>query len=116
MTQEKLLATVQESGECEFAEADDTNIPVSIFFGEADSNMPEGHHWSLTADNYMPRKGIGDDAYRATAPTREALVEVVRKYILPLYENAMANLQAMIAGTNDSLYYWCPPENPEKEA
>lgn len=120
MTQEKLLATVQESGECEFAKVGDANIPLNIFLKKIDFDMrevlamPQGHGWELIADNYMPRKGaISEYAFLATAPTREALVEVVRKYILPLYENAMANLQAMIAGTNDSLCYWCPPENPE---
>lgn len=115
MTTEKLLETVEEYGECEFSGADDGNIPVSIFLceikdGKDESENPD-HKWRLTADNYMPRKGRADDsAYVATAPVREALVEVIRKYIFPLYQTAIANLEAMIAGTNDSLYYWSEPK------
>lgn len=110
MTQDELLATVQESGECEFTGADDANIPVGIWLREInldEENVPEDHKWILYAENFMPRKDrVSDSGYRATAPTREALVEVVRRYIVPLYENALANLQAMINGTKDCLYYW----------
>ena len=119
MTTEELLSTVEECGECEFAEPDMGNIPVGIFLLEIqDSDRddePPDHKWRLTADNFMVRKGrISDGGYRATAPTREALVEIVRKYIVPLYEVAMANLAAMIDGTNDSLYYWGPPDKKGK--
>jgi len=110
---------VEESGECEFQYADDANIPVGIFLSEMDDSdrddCPPDHKWQLNADNFMPRKGLGEGAYRVTAPTREALVEVVRRYILPLYEVAMANLTAMIAGTNDKLYYWRPPDAPDED-
>lgn len=117
MNQEELLKTVEESGECEFQHARSSNIPVGIFLSEMDAKQydcPPDHKWQLNADNFMPRKGLGEGAYRATAPTREALVEVVRKYILPLYEAAMANLAGILAGTNDSLYYWDAPDVPEE--
>jgi hypothetical protein len=103
--QEELLATVVEHGECEFVGVNDANIPVNIFLSEGDNE------WELTADNFMPRKCLASDgAYKAVAPTREALVEMIRKYVVPLYEIAVLNLQMMIENRNDSLYYWNRPK------
>ncbi len=119
MKSEFLLKTLEEYGELEFSTADDANIPVSIFLSEIeddDENENANHKWKLTADNYMPRKGrASDTAYEATAPTREALVEVIKKYILPLYQTAIANLNAMIEGTNGSLYYCSEPKDDSQE-
>lgn len=112
MTSEELLATIEQEGDCEFP-GDDANIPVSIFLSEDEEEKGQ-KRWRLTADNYMPRKGrCGDSAYIATAPTREALQELIRTQILPLYEVAILNLNMLIAGTNDCLYYWAKPKPKE---
>lgn len=111
MNTEELLTTVVEYGECEFVEVDDANIPVNIFLTKDEDNPPAGQKWQLTADNFMSRKGReSDSGYKAVAPTREALVKVIEKYIMPLYKIAILNLQTMIDGTNDSLYYWDHPK------
>jgi len=114
----ELLKTIAQHGDCEFP-GDDANIPVNIFLVEisddSEQMYPEGHKWRLTADNFMPRKGhAGDSAYEATAPTREALAELIRTQILPLYEVAVLNLKMMVAGTNDFLYYWHEPKPKEQ--
>lgn len=129
MTSEELLATIEDRGEDRgellIEDCDDANIPVSIFLSEIeDSDREEAasagepynpnHRWVLRADNYMPRKGrASESAYEITAPTREALVEVIKKFIIPLYQIALANLEGIIAGTNDSLYYWTSPKEKQ---
>lgn len=116
MPEKELLETIEEFGECEFANADDMNIPVGIFLLEIEDDDREGryfqasHKWVLDAGNYMPRKdSITANAYRATAPTREALVVLVQTRIKPLYDIATKQINSMIEGSNDSLYFWSAP-------
>lgn len=95
---------IEQKGECQIEEADDMNIPVNIFISAPDN---PGDKWTLTADNFMPRKcHATDGAYSIEADTREELQELVKKHVLPLYEVALDLVKGMIAGTNDSLYYW----------
>lgn len=95
--------TYRNDGEMELSNADDANIPVNIFI-TWDEDMKE---WSLTADNFMPRRNRAVDnvyVYRGDDP--EELRGLVKKYVLPLYEIAVAKLESMIEGKEESLYYW----------
>jgi hypothetical protein len=89
----------EDKGELELAGADDANVPVNSFLHEPDEDSPK---WRWTADNFMPRKGyVSQGAYEIEADTREALLDAVRKHVVPLYEAALENLK-----TVGSCYYW----------
>jgi hypothetical protein len=49
----------------------------------------------------MPRKESCGSGWRIEADTREEIMEALRKYVIPLYEIALANLKER--GEN---YYW----------
>lgn len=87
---------VEENGQIKLCECDDANIPVNIFYEN------HGLYWTLTADNFMPRKGrCNDCSYELQAHTKEELVAYVQKYVLPLYRTALE----LVESGND-LYYW----------
>lgn len=83
--------------------ADDADVPMDIWLKEEDGA------WVLTAGNYMPRKGrVSEDAYKAIAPQRETLVNLIHQHWLPLYCRAVEILTEMKPGRYGaaSLYYW----------
>ena len=89
----------ENTGIIPIEEADDMNIPINITISETDENSPA---YILTADNLMPRKGYMEQSmYEVEANSREILVELVNKHIVPLYEAALYNLK-----TKGELYYW----------
>jgi hypothetical protein len=49
----------------------------------------------------MPRKGTCGGSYAIEADSREAVLEPVREYVIPLYWAALKNLETV--GGN---YYW----------
>ena len=105
--------TIEQNGELEFENADDSNIPVSIFVREIDAQEDgDGKfYWEVTADNYMPRRGrCADGAFNAKAETREEIAELLRVNVLPLYETALAKLNKIIEGKAENLYYWSNDE------
>lgn len=87
-------------GEMDLSEANEMNVPINIFIhdqGDSDSG-----DWELTAYNYMPRKNYAAESmYHYTADSKEALLALVKKYIVPLYKTALKQLE-----TNGELYYW----------
>jgi hypothetical protein len=94
---------IRSVGNMGLEEANHANIPVSIFI-----TKPEGAEtgWELSANNYMPRKNyIAEGEYKYYADTKEELVGLVRKYVIPTYETAIRRMQS--AG---ELYYWEEPE------
>ena len=100
---------LDETGECTFDGADDANIPVNIFISTPEDNedTEDAGKWSIKADNFMPGKaGIGQSTYQATADSREELIELVTKYVLPLYTTALQQLNNVIQGKANSFYYW----------
>ena len=99
---------MKEIGELSFSGANDANIPVGIFFDQEDDDgekLPD-NQWRIRADNYMPRKcRVEDGAYNVIG-TKDELKELIRQYILPLYQTAVKRIEGMIDGSNDKLYYW----------
>lgn len=90
---------IKSIGEMGLEEANEMNVPVQIFISEPSESETA---WELCANNYMPRKNlISECQYKYLADNKEELVELVRKYVVPLYEVAVARLKD--AG---ELYYW----------
>lgn len=88
----------RDLGEISIDEANDANVPVGVFIYKSE----EGEHFTLRADNFMPRKNCaGEGMYEVQARSREDLVELVKKYIVPLYKAAVQSLEE-----NGELYYF----------
>lgn len=89
-------------GELKIEECNNMNVPVNSFLiapGEPDN---KGTKWRWIANNFMPRKNfVEEGAYDIEADTKEEIMEVVRKYVVPLYLTALINLETI--GAN---YYW----------
>jgi len=99
---------VRNVGDLDFSDADDANVPVSIFLTpvDEDDEIEKGETHKLTADNFMPRKATArEGAYKAFG-TQTELVEVLKEHVLPLYEIALANIHAMITHGEGDNYYW----------
>ncbi len=102
---------IESLGECNVQTMDDANVPVDIWFKspDCDYNKHPGK-WTLTAGNYMPRKGrVSQEAYCFVADTQEELSALVEEHIIPLYLAAINILQRMATGKPTSLYYWSQP-------
>ncbi len=97
------MSTYQNFGAIPIEEADDMNIPVNCLIVEPDPTDEGGlNQWLWTADNFMPRRGrVEEGQYEVRADTREALIEAVNEYVVPLYQAALTNMQK--TGEN---YYW----------
>lgn len=99
---------MKDTGEISFCDADTGNIPVSIFLSK------ELNGYSLTADNYMPRKErIETQTYKAESEDLDELKSVIKENVIPLYQGALTKLYEMLAATDESLtedsadlYYW----------
>lgn len=90
---------IKSIGDMGLEEADDANVPVNISISEPSESETS---WELVAGNYMPRKNwIADGQYRYLADSREELMQLVQKYVVPLYECALSRLKAV-----GELYYW----------
>ena len=89
-------------GELDIYECDPSNIPVNCSLMEdADDDYP-GKNWVWTANNFMPRKAyVHEGAYNIRAASKEVLIALVNKHVVPLYTAALHNLTA----TGES-YYW----------
>jgi len=87
---------VTDKGEMKIEDCNDMNVPVSSFLiapGEPDNKSEK---WQWIASNFMPRKSIiSDGAYDIEADTKEEIMEAVRKYVVPLYVNALVNLKTV---------------------
>ena len=59
--------------------------------------------WPWSALNFMPRKERCGSGYRIAANTKKEILEVVNKYVTPLYDVAAKNLT-----TQSENYYWEP--------
>lgn len=104
---------IEDIGDIQLSECDDANIPVNIFISKPNED-DEGKHkdkWTLHADNFMPRKMSACDGYEVVADSLEELQAYIKQHVLPLYEIAMKNIDAMINATGHEeelphLYYW----------
>ena len=101
---------IEEYGEMTFADFDEANIPVNIFFSQIDEDDEEyenGFRWRILAENFMPRKQtIVGYAAEALSDNKEELQELIKKYVVPLYESALRKLKGMVSGDCDNFYYW----------
>lgn len=102
---------IESLGECDVDCMDDANIPVDIWFKSPDCEFNDhDSKWTLTAGNYMPRKGrVSEGAYCFVADTQEELSALVEEHVIPLYLIAINILQQMAAGKPTNLYYWKQP-------
>jgi len=89
-------------------ECDDANIPVNCFLTQikpGDEDYAKKYHgwFAWYADNFMPRKQTVDTgrAFEILARKKQTILSLVTKYVVPLYEAALANLKS--SGGN---YYW----------
>lgn len=101
----KAATMLRDTGEMSIEAANDANVPVVIFLHEPD--RPNGL-WTWTAINFMPRKECCGGSYKLEADTKEEIMDVVRRKVLPLYEVAATNLRER--GEN---YYWELPKNTQ---
>jgi len=93
---------ILETGTCKLSETDGLNIPVDIWLSREECGM-----WRLTASNYTPRTGkIQELAYVLASPSQTELIQMIKKYILPLYETAVKRLRAICDGESEELYFW----------
>ena len=91
---------IEDKGEIELSGADDMNIPVNSFLHSPDET--KNGKWEWTAENFCPRKSsVYEGMYKIHADTKEEIVEMVTRYVAPLYATAFTNL--VNAGSN---YYW----------
>lgn len=90
----------EDHGDMSIANANEMNVPMNAFLSGPKDNEDGKFHW--TAGNFCPRKDVYyAEAYNVSADSREALIELVKFYIAPLYEVAFQNLTNF--GEN---YYW----------
>jgi len=115
---------IKSIGEEELSEHDDANITCNVFITKISENDHEelDEDWDeeegeppskwakfqLTADVFMPRKGLHDGAYKYIASTRAELQELVREKILPSYEIGLQAVKDLADGKRTGFYYWTP--------
>lgn len=93
------LAGVEDKGEAPISKVDEANIPVNIVLSEPDQFSGK---WILLADNFKPcNSQVEIEIYELAADSKEALMEVVRALIVPLYQNAIEQLER-----NGHLFFW----------
>ena len=97
--------SVTNLGEMEIEYANDANVPVVCFLTAPDDSASETGKWEFTAINFMPRKERCGGRYHVVADTKSELMDVINKYVTPLYDIAARNLRE--TGGN---YYWEPKE------
>lgn len=119
------MAQVYSFGELDVSSINDMNVPMNIFITEQTfGSFTEDYQYSpyddcdaeesnenilnddivyvLTAGNYTPRKEhMSGSVYRFMSTDKQELVNIVQKYIVPLYEAALTNLK-----NNSTNYFW----------
>ncbi len=94
-----ILAKVTDRGEWPISKVDEANIPVNIVLSEPDEYQGK---WLLLADNFKPCNSQVDiEIYEVEGESREDLQAVVTALIVPLYRNALHQLE-----TNGHLFFW----------
>ena len=84
---------IHEIGQLAVVDADYANVPVGIRIWSEQYAYGE-IRWHCSADNYMPRKGhLSMEQYAFTADSEEICQSVVRKYWLPIYRQAVQQLE-----------------------
>lgn len=98
---------IDDCGDLSIESANDANVPVNIDVSQMDAEIDNDSRWRLTADNYMPRRGyLNHGAYEVRSESKDELLALVAKHILPLYRIAVKKLEDTVAGKGDGLYYW----------
>ena len=120
------MAKVYSFGELDVTSINDMNVPMNIFISEhtfssfteefqyfpfddlddPDESIEDIKNddivYVLTAGNYTPRRErMSASAYAFMSTDRKELVNIVQKYIVPLYDAALTNLK-----NNSTNYYW----------
>lgn len=91
--------SVQDLGELQITDCDDSNIPVNCRLRQFEGM------WDWSADNFMPLKSAVDEGmYNLVSESKEEILNLIHKHVVPLYTAALANIQI---GT---LFYWREPE------
>ena len=89
----------EDKGEIPLDQCDEMNIPVVCFLSKPTDSNPK---WRFSASNFMPRReSVVQSQYNVEADTKEEIIELVNKHVVPLYEAALNNLKLL--GQN---YYW----------
>lgn len=90
---------IKQTGEMSLTEANEMNVPVNISIEEPEEPSTT---YTLSACNYMPRKSfIAQSQYVYISNSKEELIGLVEKYIVPLYRTALRTLER-----TGELYYW----------
>ena len=89
---------IRDIGSIPVSGCDDANVPMNCFISPPDR---EYGMWTWHADNFMPRKGYMGGSYRMEADSKEEIIDVLRKHVVPLYQIAFENMRD--SGHN---YYW----------
>lgn len=90
---------IKSIGEMELSDANEMNIPVCVFLSAPEESETA---WTLTANNYMPRRNyIKEGAFEYHADSKDELMLLINRYVIPLYETAIKSLK-----TNGKLYFW----------
>jgi len=95
--------SVLDLGDIPITDCDDGNIPVVCFLCGPDENYDEGQcrgKWVWTASNFMPRREMVGSGYKLAADTKEEILELIHKHVVPLYAAALQGIQS------GKLYYW----------
>jgi hypothetical protein len=94
-----------DSGTIKLEHCNEMNIPINCFMHRPDEQTTK---WSWSASNYMPRKEYLQGSYEIEADSKEQIMNAINRYVVPLYEAALANLK-----TTGKNYFW---EKTEDEA
>ncbi len=93
------LACVEDAGESPISKVDEANIPVNVVISEPDQFNSK---WILLADNFKPcNSNVEIEIYEVRADSREKLLAVIHSLIVPLYRNAVAQLEQ-----HGQLFFW----------
>lgn len=83
------------------------NPPLTVCPGSSQDPIEIKPTWRLKAGNYMPRKAmVAETSYEYVGDNREELAALIEKYIKPLYEIAITQLNNIVSGAGKCLYYW----------
>ena len=105
---EEILGAVEKVTELSFDDVDNANIPVNIWLvEEEDDDGKKTGYYELSAGDYMPRKErVVEGLFKVRSKDIRALRKIVKEKIIPLYQTALVQLEAVASGKSDNLYYW----------
>lgn len=105
----EVLSRVEDCGECSILKADEANVPVNLVISEPDQYS---NSWILLADNFKPcNSQVEVEIFEIQARSRDDILAVVRALIVPLYRNAVNQLE-----NYGHLFFWSDkPSQPTRD-